>query len=366
MAKPQKQHPTTALKKLGWSDSLESSFAEFREKGLEPGRVAVEDKHHYVVFLADGNSLTSQVTGKLLHESQRAALPKVGDWVAVTVVPNEDKAMIHHVLARRTKLSRKVVGREIEEQVLVTNVDIAFAVQALDGSFNPGLLQRHLAMIVEGGAKPVVVLNKVDLCEDVLDKLAAVERVAADAPVIAVSAKTGRALDSLTQLIRPGQTVVFIGASGVGKSTLINQLYGEEIMPTMEVRKSDAKGRHTTSWREMIMLPNGGLVIDTPGMREFQMWLAGESGQGAFADIEEIAVRCHFRSCSHTVEKRCAVLEAVEKGGLARERYDSYVKLKKELEFLSKAAHHRQAIEEKRQTKANQRAFNKQKWQVGE
>src|ERR1044071_5343330 len=171
--------------------------------------------------------------------------------------------MIHAVLPRRSKLSRKIVGREIEEQVLVANVDIAFAVQSLDGSFNPALLQRHLAMIVEGGVKPVVVLNKVDLCDDVLEKLAAVERVAADAPVIAVSAKTGRALDSLTQLILPGQTVVFIGASGVGKSTLINQLYGEDIMPTTEVRESDSKGRHTTSWREMIELPNGGLVIDT-------------------------------------------------------------------------------------------------------
>ena len=182
------------------------------------------------------------------------------------------------MLPRRTKLSRKVTGRETEEQVLVTNVDIAFVVQALDRSFNLALLQRHLAMVVEGGVKPVVVLNKADLCDDVLAKLAAVEPVAADAPVVAVSAKTGRAIDRLTQLILPRETMVFIGASGVGKSSLINQIYGEEVQATMEVRESDAKGRHMTSWRELIVLPNGGLVIDTPGMREFQMWLAGEGG----------------------------------------------------------------------------------------
>jgi ribosome biogenesis GTPase / thiamine phosphate phosphatase len=263
-------------------------------------------------------------------------------------VPKEPgKAMIHHVLPRGTKLSRKIVGREVEEQVLVTNVDIAFVVQAVDQSFNPGLIQRHLAMVVEGGVKPIVVLNKVDLCDDLPAKLATVEKICGDAPIIAVSAKTGKAMNSLAKLVRPGQTLVFIGASGVGKSTLINHMYGEDILPTTEVRERDSKGRHTTSWRELIVLPNGGLVIDTPGMREFQMWLSGETGREAFADIEEIALRCHFRSCSHTVEKRCAVLEAIEKGELARERCETYLKLKRELTFLEKAAQQRLYIQRK-------------------
>jgi len=189
----------------------------------------------------------------------------------------------------------------------------------------------------------------------VLEKLATVEHVAGDTPVIAVSAKTGRAMDSLRQLVRPGETIVFLGPSGVGKSSLINHLCGDEVQATAEVRESDAKGRHTTTWRELIVLPGGGLVIDTPGMREFHMWLAGEIGRDAFADVEELAVRCHFRNCSHTVEKRCVVLEAVAKGELAKERYESYLKLKRELEFLAKATREKPSSREQRRRAAGQR-----------
>jgi ribosome biogenesis GTPase len=354
------------LESLGWNEALERSFAGLRQRKLEPGRVAVEDKHHYVVFTA-GGVLIGKVTGRLLHEAASVAqLPKVGDWVACLPVPNEEgKAQILQVLPRRTKLSRKVAGRETVEQVLVANVDIAFVVQALDRSFNPATLQRHLAMVIEGGVKPVIVLNKADLCDDILAKLAAVERVANEAPVIAVSARTGQAMDSLTQLVRPGETIVFVGASGVGKSSLINHIYGDEVQATTEVREGDAKGRHTTSWRELIVLPNGGLVIDTPGMREFQMWLAGEAGQGVFADIEELAVACHFRDCSHTVEKRCAVRAAVEQGALARERYESFVKLKRELSFLEGAAHRRQWQIKKRESLARKDAQDKASRRLG-
>lgn len=346
------------LEALGWSEAFEKDFAPWRERGLHPGRVAVEDKHHYVIF-ADGGPFIGKITGKLLHEAKRpAALPKVGDWVAFSLVPREEgRAIIHYVVPRRTKLSRKIAGRETEEQVLVTNVDIAFAVQALDRSFNPALLQRHLVMVNEGGVKPVVVLNKVDICDDVLEKLAMVEKVAGSAPVIAVSALTGQAMDSLTQLVRPGETIVFMGPSGVGKSSLINRIYGDEVQATTEVRESDAKGRHTTTWRELIVLPNGGLVIDTPGMREFHIWLADEGVHEAFRDIEALSVQCHFRNCSHTVEKRCAVLEAVERGELSRERYDHFIKLKRELAFLDNAAHQREFRERKRRANAARGRF---------
>ena len=329
-----------SLETLGWTADLEALFTPHRTKGLQPGRVAVEDKHYYAVVTRQGE-LTAQVAGKLLHQSRNPAnLPKVGDWVAVAPLPGETKAVIREILPRRTKLSRKVPGREVEEQVLATNIDLAFVVQALDQSFKPALMQRHLVMALESGARAVAVLNKADLCDDVDARVADARLAAADTPIVVVSATTGRGIRDIARLIQPAETVVFIGASGVGKSTLINDLYGEEIQPTAEVRERDAKGRHTTTWRELILLPNGGLVIDTPGMREFQMWMAEGGMREAFADVETLAVRCHFRDCSHTVEKRCAVIAALNSGQLSRERYDRYLKLNKELAYLDEA--HRQ------------------------
>ncbi len=359
--------PKVTLETLCWSEALEEGFAPHREKGWQPARVAVEDKHHYVLFNAD-DPIIGKVSGRLLHESRRfpAHLPKVGDWVAFSRVPKEDKALIHLVLPRRTKLSRKVAGRVTQEQVLVTNVDTAFVVQAVDRSFNPGLIQRLMAMVAEGGIKPVVVLNKIDLCEDLPAKLAVVAGIADQAPVLAVSAETGGGMPALKRWVRPGHTVVFIGGSGVGKSSLINHLYGDDVLPTTEVRESDAKGRHTTSWRELIVLGNGGLVIDTPGMREFQMWLAAEAGREAFADVEKLGMTCHFRSCSHTTEKRCRVLESLAGGGLTRERYDSYLKLRLELDGLTGAAQRRESILNKRQTKTAQRALEQKKFKAYE
>jgi ribosome biogenesis GTPase len=333
----QEPEPIVPFETLGWNSSWTEKFEPFRRQDFDLGRIAVQDKHGYIVFTAQGE-LPAQISGKLLHEfPDRTQLPKVGDWVALLIVPLENKAVIHHVLPRQTKLARKSVGKDLEEQVLVTNVDIAFIVQALDRTFNARLLERHLLMVLDGGIKPVVVLNKSDLCDNVLQMMSEAEKAAADAPVLAVSGKTGRAIDALTQLIRPGETVVFLGPSGVGKSTLINQIYGEEIQATMEVREKDAKGRHTTTWRELIVLPSGGLVIDTPGMREFHIWLAGEGIHEAFPDIEQLSLKCHFTNCTHTAEKKCAVLDAVARGELDQERFDNFLKLKRELEFLDKA-----------------------------
>jgi len=355
------EHLNIALQRLGWNASFEEEFAEFRAQGYEPARVAVEDKHQYMVLTTDAE-LAGIVAGKLLHNSaSHADLPKVGDWVAVSVLPNEAKAVIHHVLRRRTRLSRKVPGRETEEQVLVTNIEVAFVVQALDGSFNARRMQRHLVTVYESGAKPVVVLNKVDLCDKAVEALEEAQQAAGDTPVIEVSARTGQGIDQLNEFIRPGLTVVFIGSSGVGKSSLINRLYGEEIQPTLEVRESDSKGRHATTWREMILLPNGGLVIDTPGTREFHMWLAEDGIQEAFGEIEELATQCHFRDCQHTVEKRCAVRAAVETEQLSRERYENYLKLRQEVARLEQAQTQRGYLERKKQTKVAQRAFNKSK-----
>ena len=330
--------PDLSLSRLGWDADWETAFAPHRERGWRAGRVAVQDKHHYVLFAEDGE-LMAQIAGKLFHGLKSdAALPKVGDWVAFKpTMPGEQKAVIQAVLPRRTRLGRKIPGRETEEQVLVTNIDLAFVVIALDETFNPRLLERFLLMVIEGGARPVVVLNKTDVCDDLDAHVEEARRCAGDAPVVAVSAKTRRAMKSVLEFIEPATTVVFIGASGVGKSTLINRLYGEAIQPTAEVRESDSKGRHTTTWRELIVLPNGGLVVDTPGMREFQLWMAGEGIHEAFPDIELLALKCRFRECRHDKEKDCAVRAALASGALAQERFDNFLKLRRELEFLEKA-----------------------------
>jgi ribosome biogenesis GTPase / thiamine phosphate phosphatase len=352
-----------SLETLGWNPAWEASFNELRTPGLEPGRVAVEDKHYYVVLTTAGE-LRGQISGKLFHRAASSAeLPKVGDWVTISSLPQESKAVIHQILPRRTKLSRKVPGREVEEQVLATNIDKAFAVQALDRTFNPALLQRHLVMVLESGAKPILVLNKADLCEDLAARIAKAQRIAGAATVVTVSAKTGEGLEALRAQIQPGETIVFIGSSGVGKSSLINGLCGEEVQATAEVRESDDKGRHTTSWRELILLPTGGLVIDTPGMREFQMWVADEGLREAFADLDALSLTCRFSNCGHTVEKGCAVLAAVAQGQLSEERYRSYLKLAKELAYLEHTQTRHAWMQRRRQQRVAQRALNNPKRQ---
>ena len=326
------------LTKLGWNAERDGQFAPHAAKGFVPARVAVEDKHFYRVWTADAE-LSAQVTGKFIHESRtdHSKLPKVGDWVAVKLVPNEEKATIQAILPRRTSITRKMTGRETAAQILATNVEIVFLVTAADSTFNAARLERMLVMAHESGARPVVILNKIDLCDDLDAKLAEVQRAAGEALVLAVCALTGKGMKKVAALIKPGDTVVFIGTSGVGKSSLINHLYGEDLMPTVEVRASDAKGRHTTTWREMIFLPKGGVVIDTPGMREFHLWDAAQGAKDAFPEIEALALTCHFTNCSHAQEKNCAVLAALAAGTLPRERYESFVKLQLELNYLREA-----------------------------
>ena len=326
------------LTNLGWNAGLNRQFAPYLAKGLVPARVAVEDKHFFRVWTAD-EELLAQLTGKCIHEARgsNAKLPKVGDWVAVKLVPNEPKALIQAILPRRTQLCRKWTDRGNTEHVLATNMDTAFLVTAADASFDAARLEQMLVIARESGARPVVLLNKINLCDDLKARLADATRVAGDTVVIAACARTGRGMKQLAQLIQPGDTAVFIGTSGVGKSSLINRLYGEDIQATVEVRTKDAKGRHTTSWREMIFLPQGGVVINTPGMREFHIWIASEGSKQVFPVVDALSVRCHFRNCTHTQEKKCAVLEALAAGTLAHEQYDGFLKLQHELHFLREA-----------------------------
>jgi len=328
------------LKQLGWKNFFEEEFKKFESKGCEIGRVAIENKHAYTLFTEKG-VIDAILPGKLLYKSAEAAnLPKVGDWVVFRTVEKDEKAVIETLLPRYRKIARKIPGKENQEQVLAANVDTAFLVQSFDQGVNLRKLDRYLVMVHEGGVRPVVILNKVDIAKGSDKTIRLVKQTIGETPLLVVSARNNIGIDEVKKYIPAGETVVFLGPSGVGKSSLINAVYGEEIQATIEVRESDAKGRHTTTWREMIILPDGGLVIDTPGMREFQVWAVGEGIQEAFPEIFEIGRNCKFRDCSHTVEKGCAVLAAVESGKISPERHQSYIKLRNEIQFLNEEIKH--------------------------
>lgn len=337
------------LTTLGWTVDMAAALAALGKPDWRPCRVVSEDKHSVTLVGEDGDRM-GIIPGRLLHRSRsHADLPKVGDWVAASHVPGERKAVIEAVLPRRTKLARKVTGRESEEQVVAANVDLVFVVQAMDNTFNARRLERFLVMVNEGGARPVVLLNKADLCADLEALTAQAQRAAGGGDVLVLSAKTRRGLGHLRALLQPGHTVCFVGSSGVGKSSLINRLYGEAILDTIEVRESDSKGRHTTTWRELIPLPGGALVIDTPGMREFHLWRVDDGLLGTFRDVAEIADGCHFHNCTHSHETECAVKAAVASGLLDRKRYESFLKLQRERAAVrAEDNRHQQRVEHRR------------------
>jgi ribosome biogenesis GTPase len=322
------------LESLGWTPELAESFRPYADDGLAAGRVALQHRGAYVLYTEAGE-LPVELPGRMLHEAEGAAdLPAVGDWVAFRPLPGEDRGLVQAVLPRRTKFSRKTTDRAAEEQVLAANVDVVFLVSALTAvDLNPRRLERYLATAWESGADPVVVLTKSDLCDDLPAALAEVEGVTFGVPVEVVSNVTGEGVDGLRRFLSGNRTVALLGSSGVGKSSLVNRLLGAE---TMAVRALgiDGKGRHTTSHRELLAVPGGGLVLDTPGMRELQLWEAESGVETAFDDVEEIAARCRFNDCSHGREPGCAIKAALEDGTLAWERYDSYRHLQRELAAL--------------------------------
>jgi len=315
---------------LGWDDDFSQVFAPHAAAGLRPARVAVEFRHEYDVYTFAG-SCPAVCTGRLLEAAAaRAGLPVVGDWVAVSSRPGELMVDIHAVLPRRTKFARRAAGPHDAEQVIAANVDTVFLVSGLDANFNPRRLERYLAVALSSGAQPVVVLNKSDLRSDLAQVRAEVNRLAAGTPVVFTSAVATRGLKELRPWLKPGRTVAFLGSSGVGKSSLINGLRREATQVTQEVRSGDAKGRHTTSVRELMITPAGALVIDTPGMRELQLWDAGDGVAAAFPEIAALAARCKFRDCSHGPEPGCAVQAALADGSMDPGRWQSYLKLQRE------------------------------------
>ena len=339
------------LTALGWDDSLAEQFEPHARAGLVPGRVAVQHRGAYDVLTEDGE-LRCDVPGRLYEEASSSAdLPAVGDWVAVAARPDERAGTVQAVLPRRTKFSRKTAWQASEEQVLAANVDVVFIVSSLNEDLNLRRLERYLTLAWESGARPVVVLTKADLADDVQGALAAVESVAFGAPAHAISSVTGEGLDALREYLAPGVTVALLGSSGVGKSTLVNTLAGEELLETREIR-DDGKGRHTTTRRELVQLPGGALVIDTPGMREIQLWVAEEGLDEAFSDVTELFERCRFSDCGHESEPGCAVKEALADGTLSPERWESYLKLQRELAHLERRLDKRAQAEQRKRWKA--------------
>ena len=320
---------------LGWNSSLQRRFNELSRPDLAPARVISVLKDHYRLRTEAGEFLAS-VSGRYSFEvSTRSGLPAVGDWVAIEAGVG-DRAIIHHVLPRRSKISRKVAGREVEEQVIAANIDTVFIVCALTQELNLRRIERYLALVWDSGAQPVVVLNKADLAADIAAITAELECTAPGVPVHVISAIESSGLETLQHYLNVGQTVAFIGSSGVGKSTIINRLLGSEVQPTLPVREHDDRGRHTTTSRELFALTGGGMVIDTPGMRELQLWHVGEGLSGAFDDIEQIAAGCRYRDCGHRSEPGCAVRSAIGSGQLAFDRVENFFKLRAEQAFLDR------------------------------
>jgi ribosome biogenesis GTPase len=347
-----------ALEKLGWGSPFQEGWHSHESEGVEPARIAADYGVDYMLYSAHGN-LRATVPGRLRMAIRKgeSIRPVVGDWVAVEPRIQEGTSVIQAVLPRRTQLVRKAAGRTDEEQVVAANLDVVFLVSALTRDLNPRRLERYLTVAWDSGAQPVVVLTKADLCEDVVAARERIAELAPDVPLHVVSSVTGEGLDVLWQYIGGNRTVALIGSSGVGKSTLINRLIGAARMEVGEVREDD-KGRHTTTHRELFVLPQGGLVIDTPGMRELGLMENEEGLRTAFVDIEELGAGCRFNDCRHENEPGCAVLEASRDGRLAPERLENYRKLNLEVTRLERQRDAQAQARTKQETKKSTRAYN--------
>ena len=357
----------TVLTSLGWDAARTTEFTEFAERGLVPGRVAIQHRGAYDVLTEDGE-LRCEVPQRLVRDAVTPAeLPVVGDWVAVEAT-EPGRGVIHAVLERRTAFSRLAShdpgSHTTHEQVVAANVDVVFVVSSINDDLGSRRLDRYLTLAWESGARPVVLLTKADLVDDPGPAVAEVSSVAVGVPVHAISVRTGAGLDAVLAEMQPGATAALLGSSGVGKSTLVNTLVGEELLATQEVR-SDGQGRHTTTRRELIKLPNGGLVIDTPGMRELQLWLADDGLEEAFDDVTSLFAECRFNDCSHETEPGCAVLAALADGTLTPERWESYRKLERELAMLDRRLDKQAQSQQRRKYRALDRAARERRQEKG-
>lgn len=349
----------TLLESYGITDEIRSALADPAKSNTEPARVITNNRDGYRV-VTDQEELPAQIAGKFRFNTGDALdLPVTGDWVVVTT--DSDRAIIYEVFPRCSSLTRKSAGKGSGKQILAANVDTVFIVQSLDRDFNPRRLERYLVMAYDGGVEPMVLLSKRDMYTDdeVQSQVALTEMTAAGVPVLPYSALDTSGMDVIHSLVRLGKTFCLVGSSGVGKSTLINQLLGESRLDTQEVREKDSRGRHTTARRELILLEGSGILIDTPGMRELGVTAEQSSLDATFPEIKDLAKGCRYRDCCHEEEPGCAVQDAVQGGDLAEERYDSYLKLAREMAFHATQADELSRLQHKRA----QKIFNKRRKQ---
>lgn len=326
------------LELLGWDPITSYYFSELNTT-LIPARVISEDKDSYLL-LSEAGELRGKISGAFRYKAgDKIDLPVVGDWAVIEIYSTDSIAVIHQLLPRKTLLMRKTAGIVTEKQALAANIDYAFIINGLDKDFNLRRIERYITLVYDSGAQPVIILNKLDLIGNAsqLDEIKnEIEAIAFGVPVHFISSINSQGIDEIKNYFTGNKTVALLGSSGVGKSTLTNQLLGETYQKTADVRASDSKGRHTTSRRQLFLLPSGGTLIDTPGMRELQLWLDDNSFSTSFADIDALAKSCRFKDCTHMSEPGCAVQIAISQGKLDQDRLQNYHKLLREAKYLAK------------------------------
>lgn len=340
------------LKQLGWTDALEASMPATANTQLKLGRVNHRNRNVYHL-LTDEGQLVASLSGKYQYDHEQSLFPVVGDWVLFE--NKEGHGVISKLIPRVSKFSRKEAGTVTNEQILAANVDVVFIVTGLDSNFNLSRIMRYKTVAMEGGARPVILLNKSDLCDDLEEKIAAVRALTSDDPIHAVSSFTEEGLDEVRQYLTEGTTVAFFGSSGVGKSSLTNALLREKAMATSSVSAAHGKGRHTTTTAELMLMPGGGLLIDTPGIREIQIWCHEDAIDAGFEDIAQLAASCKFDNCSHRAEPGCAIKKALKTGALSERHYQNYQNLKREAIFIEQKQRHKDRITNKPEVKKRPR-----------
>jgi len=354
-----------AITLWGWNSYFDAFWSGGDWQNEVPARVIAQQRKFWRVA-GDFGERWAEASGKVrLAADAGADWPAAGDWVAVEVHGADTPAVIQGVLPRRSKFVRKSPGKKMEEQVIAANVDTALLVSALDGDFNTRRVERYLAQCWDSGARPVIVLNKADACKEARGKAAEMERVRMGTAVCVVSARTGEGFAELEEFLKPGHTLVLLGSSGVGKSTIVNRFLGQAVQEVRPVRESDSRGRHTTTTRELFVLPGGALLMDTPGLREMQLWDAEQGVAQTFADIDALATQCRFGDCRHEGEPGCAVKAALDAGTVEAARLENRRKLLREQEFLRRKIDREARHEQKEQWKQLHRA-QRQKYQQRE